>query len=205
MLFSSRHRPSVPAACMQPRPSSNVDSSPSPWASRPGRAHSAASAACARATDALFSCFTGSCARAMAAVNAASTSALAASVVHDAYAPVSGLRSEGMPWLRGAAARRSCDMCMRYEPSYLMHKPGDTRQWWAHVRSSLLRCALRASRRAAASSWLQPIGGRHVASCRCIVRSIEHQPQGSTATSGGSLHRRCKPAFSDAHDNRVST
>ena len=95
------------------------DSSPSPWASCPGRAHSAASTACARATDALSSCVVGSRARAMAAVNAASAAAFASSVVH--YAPVSGWRNEGIPWLRGAAARCSSDLCVTYDP-------GDIRQ-----------------------------------------------------------------------------
>ena len=84
---------------------------PQPVASCPGRAHSAASAACARATDALSSCrVVGSRALAMAAVNAASAAAYNSSVVHDA--PVSGWRNEGIPWLRGAAARRSSDLCM---------------------------------------------------------------------------------------------
>ena len=49
------------------------------------------------------------------------------------------------------------------------------------------------------------VGRRHVASCRSIVRSIEHHPQGSTATSGGSLHGRCISVFRYARDNRVST
>ena len=52
-----------------------------------------------------------------------------------------------MPWLRGAAAKCSNELCMAYEPR-------DVRQWWAHVRSSLLRCALRAARSAAVKSWL---------------------------------------------------
>ena len=55
----------------------------------------------------------------MAAVKAAGVAALAASVVHDA--PVAGWRREGMPWLRGAAARRSRGLCMTYDP-------GDMRQ-----------------------------------------------------------------------------
>ena len=130
---------------MQPRTSSNVNSSPSPWASCPGRAHSAASAACAGATDALSSCVAGSRSRAMAAVNASSAVAFAPSVVHDA--PVSGWRNEGIPWRRGAAARRSSHLCITYYP-------GDIRQWRAHVRSSLSRCALRAARTAAVNSQL---------------------------------------------------
>ena len=81
----------------------------------------------------------------MAAVNAASAVAFASSVVHDA--PVSGWRNEGIPWLRGAAARRSSDLCITYDA-------GDIRQWRAHVRSSLSRCALRAARTAAVKSRL---------------------------------------------------
>ena len=91
---SSAGMPSPPAdlwflrLLMQPRTSLNVNSSPSPWASRPGRTHSGASALCAQATDALSSCVAGSCTRAMAAVNTVSAAALASSAVQDA--PVSG-------------------------------------------------------------------------------------------------------------------
>ena len=73
-LKSSDGIPSPPAALwflrllMQPRTSWNVKPFPSPWASCPGRAHSAASAACARTRDALSSCAAGLRARAMAAV-----------------------------------------------------------------------------------------------------------------------------------------
>ena len=49
------------------------------------------------------------------------------------------------------------------------------------------------------------VGARHVPAYRCIVPSTEYQPQGSTTTSGSSSHRRCKPAFGDARDNRAST
>ena len=49
------------------------------------------------------------------------------------------------------------------------------------------------------------VGGRHVASCRCMVRPTMHQPHGSTATSGGRLYRRCKPVFLDARDNCAPT
>ena len=47
-------------------------------------------------------------------------------------APDTGWRSEGMPWLRGVAAKRSNDMCMA-------HDPEDIRQWLAHLRLPWLR------------------------------------------------------------------
>ena len=83
----------------------------------------------------------------MAAVNAASAAAFASSVVHHDDAPVSGWRNEGIPWLRGAAARRFSGLCMTYDP-------GDILQRRAHVCSSLSRCALRAECTAAVNSWL---------------------------------------------------
>ena len=36
------------------------------------------------------------------------------------------------------------------------------------------------------------------------MRSAEHQVQSGTATSGSCFHRRCKPAFGDARDDRAS-
>ena len=70
---------------------------------------------------------------------------MAAFVVH--VAPETEWRSEGMPCLRRAAAKRSSDLCTA-------NNPGDVRQLWAHLRSSWHRCAPRADRTAAANSWL---------------------------------------------------
>ena len=51
-----------------------------------------------------------------------------------------------MPWLLGAAAKRSSDLCMAYDP-------GDIRQLWAQL---CLRtgCSTLCSRSAALNSWL---------------------------------------------------
>ena len=48
------------------------------------------------------------------------------------------------------------------------------------------------------------VGRCSVCTCRGIVRSAEHQAQSSAATSGSRFHRRCKPVFGDARDDRAA-
>lgn len=74
-----------------------------------------------------------------------------------------------LPRLRGAAARRSSDVCMAHEPADI---------WWAHARSSVLWCALRAPCAAAVNSCLAAAAASTV--YRCIVWSTPRRPQAET-------------------------
>ena len=174
---------------MQTLTSSNMNSSPSPRDSCPGRAHSAASAACARATDALSSCVASSRARAMAAVNAASAAAFASSVVQDA--PISGWQNEGSPGCGAQLPRVPAICAWRTIPGTY----GSGRHTCVqacrgvpcaqHVPPPYTPC------------WRPP--------CRLVPlqRTYGLQSISRMIARRRSLYRLCKPAFRDAHDNRA--
>ena len=114
----------------------------------------------------------------MAAVKAAGVAALAASVVHDA--PVAGWRREGMPWLRGAAARRSCGV--------------------HHVRSRRHAavtgtCALELA--AVCPASIAPSRGLAVQLCSC-ARGCGHRPPTHARHSKLCTWGRSSPAHSRA-------
>ena len=129
----------------------------------------------------------------MAEVNAASAAAFGSSVVHDV--PVSGWRNEGIPWLRGAAARRFV---------HNVRSRGHTAVTGTRVFKLVAVCPARRTyrRRKRVNSWLaaaMPLRAAASYGLQRISRMEARRRLAVDCTAG------VNQFFLDARDNRAPT